>query len=64
MLLTQDRSAPLIDSLTGHYNNTGTHSYSLWSASLTSVPVHYNNTGMHSSSLWSATSVLQESFVI
>ena len=37
MPLTQDCPAPLIGSLTGHYSNTGRHSSSLWSASLTSV---------------------------
>ena len=28
--LTQDCPAPLIDSPTEHYTNTGTHSFSLW----------------------------------
>ena len=37
MPLMQDWPVPLIDSPTGHYNNTGTHSTSLWLAFLTSV---------------------------
>ena len=32
----QDCPAPLIDSPTGHYTNTGTHSYSLW---LSFIPI-------------------------
>ena len=35
--LTQDCPALLIDSTTGHQNNTGTHSTSLWSAFLAIV---------------------------
>ena len=37
MPLTQDCPAPLIDSTTGHYNSTGTHSTSLWLVFLTSI---------------------------
>ena len=37
MPLTQDCLAPLIDSTTGHYNNTVMHSTSLWLAFLDSV---------------------------
>ena len=54
--LTQGCPPPLIDSTTGHYNSTGSHSTSLWSAFLVSIQqgralerafVALNSTGMY-----------------
>ena len=46
--LTQDCPAPLIDSPTGHYTNTGTHSSSLWLSFLAIVQQGSSETRIHS----------------
>ena len=47
--LTQDCLAPLVDSPTGQYNSTGTHSTSLWLVFLTSVQ---QGKGLERSAQW------------
>ena len=52
MPLTQDCSAPLIGSITGHYINPGTHSTSLWLAFLTSIQVRESSGTCFFSAQW------------
>ena len=71
--LAQDCPAPLIDSLTGHYNSTGTHSSSLWlvyskralecvCTALNGTTTHCHTYRIYTGSLWNKDTLLLWTF--